>query len=88
MHLCANSGVVVTGYRDDACGVLSLNPDGTGAFTEATLRPRVLLAPESDHARAQALHEDAHRCCFIAASVNFPVHVEAEIEMETPSTPE
>lgn len=80
LHLCADAGVVVTAYRDDASGVLSLNPDGSGAFTEVRLRPRVALSPESDAVRAQALHEEAHRLCFIAASVNFPVHVDAEIE--------
>jgi len=88
LHLCADSGIAVTGYRDDASGVLALNPDGSGAFTEATLRPRVILSPESDRNRAQALHAEAHRYCFIASSVNFPIHIEAEIEFETPSTPE
>lgn len=86
LHLCANAGVVVTGYQDDASGVMSMNPDGSGAFTEATLRPRVALSPESDPARAQALHEEAHHHCFIAASVNFPIHIEAEIE--PPPAPE
>ncbi len=85
LHLCADAGIVVTAYRDVARGVLSLSPDGSGAFTQATLRPKVTLSPESDPVRAQALHEEAHRCCFIAASVNFPVHIAAEIELETPS---
>lgn len=80
LHLCAQAGVVVTGYRDDAAGVMAVNPDGSGAFSEVTLRPRVILAPESDPVRAQSLHAEAHHFCFIAASVNFPVQVEAEIE--------
>lgn len=86
LHLCAESGVVVTLYRDDPSAVMSVNPDGSGAFTAATLRPRVTLAPQSDPVRAQALHAEAHRNCFIAASVNFPVHVEPQIE--SPASPE
>ena len=80
LHLCAQAGVVVTAYRDDASGVMATNPSGSGAFSEVTLRPRVTLSPQSDPVRAQALHAEAHHLCFIAASVNFPVHVEAEIE--------
>jgi len=76
----------VTAYRDDASGVMAVNPNGSGAFTAATLRPRVTLASQSDPVRAQGLHEDAHRHCFIAASVNFPVHVEPQIE--SPVDPE
>jgi len=85
LHLCADAGVDVTAYRDDAGGVLSLNSDGTGAFSEVTLRPRVTVAAESDAALARALHEEAHRRCFIAASVNFPVRVEPEIDVPTPN---
>ena len=88
LHLCAVAGVVVTDYRDDASGVMAVNLDGSGAFTEATLRPRVTLTAESDPVRAQALHHEAHRHCFIAASVNFPVHVEPEIGIESPPAPE
>lgn len=80
LHLCAQAGIVVTGYRDDALGVMAVNPDGSGAFSGVTLRPRVILAPHSDPVRAQSLHAEAHHFCFIAASVNFPVHIEAAIE--------
>jgi len=86
LHLCADAGLVVTAYQDDASGLLELRPDGSGAFAEATLRPRVTLDSASDPARAQALHHEAHRLCFIAASVKFPVHIEPEIE--TPPTSE
>jgi organic hydroperoxide reductase OsmC/OhrA len=79
LHLCADAGVVVTGYRDHPSGTLKLNADGSGAFTAATLRPRVTITAGSDAARARELHADAHHFCFIAASVNFPVTVEPEI---------
>jgi len=37
------------------------------------LRPRVTVAAGCDAAKAEALHRTAHRMCFIARSVNFPV---------------
>ncbi len=73
LHLCAEAGVVVTAYVDEAEGVMEESTDGSGQFVEVTLRPRVSLAPGSDHAKAHALHHAAHAKCFIARSVNFPV---------------
>lgn len=72
-HVAVKNGVAVTGYTDAAIGTLRLNRDGSGEFTEALLRPRVVLAEESQRALADSLHERAHQLCFIARSVNFPV---------------
>ncbi len=80
LHLCAVNGVVVTGYHDEAEGVMAENADGSGQFKRVTLRPRVRLVPESDAAKAIALHQEAHRFCFIARSVNFPVECQPEVE--------
>jgi organic hydroperoxide reductase OsmC/OhrA len=79
LHLCAVSKVVVTEYEDRAEGVMETSPDGSGAFTSATLKPRITITPESDAAMAEALHEKANAMCFIARSVNFPIAHEAEI---------
>ena len=79
LHLCAASKVVVTEYEDRAEGVMETNPDGSGSFTSATLKPRITITPESDAATAKALHEKANALCFIARSVNFPIAHEAEI---------
>lgn len=79
LHLCAEAGVVVTEYADQASGELELSPDGTGRFARATLRPRVVLAA-GDTETARRLHEEAHRRCFIASSVNFPVSLEPTLE--------
>lgn len=76
LHLCATAGVVVTDYRDEATGEMALAADGAGRFTGVTLRPHVAIAAGSDATRAVALHEDAHRKCFIANSVNFPIAIE------------
>lgn len=50
--------------------------DGAGRFVQVVLRPDVWITPESDPVRAKALHAEAHRLCFIANSVNFPVTIE------------
>lgn len=79
LHLCAVAGVVVTEYVDRAEGWMTEGADGGGRFRRVVLRPVVTLAPGSDAERARALHRDAHRLCFIASSVNFPVEHEPEI---------
>ena len=73
LGLCAQAGIVVTAYEDDAEGAMLEEADGAGQFTHVVLRPRVSLAPGSDRVRAAALHHKAHAMCFIARSVNFPV---------------
>jgi organic hydroperoxide reductase OsmC/OhrA len=83
LHHCSVAGVVVTAYQDDAEGEMAEDEDGSGRFTAVTLRPRATLAPGSDPLRAEALHHEAHRMCFIANSVNFPVRVEPTFERES-----
>jgi len=78
LHLCAVNGVVVTEYFDEAQGTMEENKDGSGQFLEVTLRPQVAVKDESMVEKANALHHDANRMCFIARSVKFPVrHVPA-----------
>ena len=75
LHLCAVGGVVVTAYVDEARGSMTATKDG-GHFTEVVLAPRVTVADPAMAPKALALHEDAHRTCFIASSVNFEVRHE------------
>jgi organic hydroperoxide reductase OsmC/OhrA len=74
LALCAQSGVVVTDYRDQPSGTMAETADGSGQFTEVTLRPAVTIAGHDQVERATQLHGKAHQMCFIANSVNFPVH--------------
>lgn len=76
LHLCAINGVVVFDYADAAIGTLEEQADGLGRFVSVELRPVVSISAESDAAKAAALHDEAHRLCFIARSVNFPVAVQ------------
>jgi organic hydroperoxide reductase OsmC/OhrA len=73
LHLCADAGITVTAYTDQACGVMAENPDGSGHFTEVTLHPVMTITDASRVPEAEALHAQAHEMCFIANSVNFPV---------------
>ena len=73
LGLCAGAGISVVSYEDDAEGWMVEEPDGAGQFASVLLRPRVVLAADSDAVRAAVLHADAHARCFIARSVNFPV---------------
>jgi len=78
LHLCADAGVVVTDYSDEALGVME-ETRGGGHFTSVLLQPRVTVASPDMTAKALQLHESAHAHCFIANSVNFEVRVEANI---------
>jgi organic hydroperoxide reductase OsmC/OhrA len=78
LHLCAVAGIVVTDYVDQAEGWMEETSDGAGQFTRVVLRPKVTIAA-GDPEKAKELHHEAHRACFIARSVNFPVECEAEI---------
>jgi organic hydroperoxide reductase OsmC/OhrA len=85
LHLCADAGIVVVAYVDQAEGVMQETSDGGGHFVEVTLHPRVTIKAGSDQQKAHSLHEAAHAKCFIASSVNFPVRCEAVVQLETAS---
>jgi len=79
LHLCAVNGVIVIDYTDQAYGEMLENPDGSGQFVQVTLHPRVVVSQSSMIRLATSLHHDANRMCFIARSVNFPVHHKPEV---------
>ncbi|PZG03703.1 OsmC family protein [Nonomuraea aridisoli] len=78
LHKCTMAGVVVTAYADTATGTMAETADG-GHFTEVVLRPAVTVAAPEMLERALELHKAAHKACFIAASVNFPVRHEPTV---------
>ncbi|MBO0810476.1 MAG: OsmC family protein [Microlunatus sp.] len=79
LHACVLAGVVVVDYTDRASGTMITTPDGGGHFTKAILQPTVTIAAGSDPAAAEHAHQTANAMCFIANSVNFPVHHEPTI---------
>lgn len=80
LHLCADAGIVVSDYSDQAEGTMRENPDGSGYFTEVVLHPRVVVAPGTDLVRAGELHHRAHQMCFVANSVKFEIRCEPRFE--------
>lgn len=73
LHLCADAGVIVTEYTDHPTGIMEENDSGGGKFTEVTLHPVVTIENKELAYKLEALHQQAHACCFIANSVNFKV---------------
>lgn len=78
LHLCAEAGVVVTAYVDEAEGMMKDDANG-GRFERIVLRPRVTIYA-GDREVALRLHHQAHEKCYIANSVNFPILYEPSIE--------
>lgn len=76
--ICVRQGIQVVTYEDEAVGTMSRH-EKTFRFTDVLLRPRVTIAAGCDPEKARALHENAHRDCFIANSVNFTVRHEPTI---------
>jgi organic hydroperoxide reductase OsmC/OhrA len=81
LHLCSVNGIVVVSYEDHAVGIMQEEADGTGRFSDTLLRPRVVIS-KGDPVKAEALHHEAHKSCFVAQSLNFPVRCEGKIVTE------
>jgi len=79
LHLCADAGIVVTGYSDQAEGEMAEHADGSGEFTRVILRPSMTITDPARIPDAIALHHRAHELCFIARSVNFAVEHEPAV---------
>lgn len=78
LHLASDAGVLVSAYEDAPEAEGEMEPDGTGRFLSATLRPRITVAAGTDLALARALHDEIHKHCFVARSVNFPIRYAPE----------
>lgn len=84
LALAAMAGIKVTSYVDECSATMTFK-DGKMRFVEANLKPRVTVAVGTDLEKADSLHVRANQECFIANSVNFPVHHEAETLEEGPA---
>ncbi len=79
LHLCSAAGIAVMEYVDHAEGTMVEARDGSGRFASVALKPEVAVRRGADLAKARALHATAHKMCFIANSMNFPVTHEPTI---------
>jgi organic hydroperoxide reductase OsmC/OhrA len=81
---CARAGVQVVEYEDQCTATMTFK-DGKMRIVEATLRPRVKVAQGTDLDKAESLHQAANEACFIANSVNFPIHHYPEVTEAFPT---
>jgi len=82
LHLCSQNDIIVLDYKDNAVGKMTENADGSGYFTEVILNPVVTITDEGAVSKANALHEQANKMCFIANSCNFPIRHEPKCVVE------
>lgn len=73
LHLCTVNKIIVTEYLDSATGVMEETEDGSGKFTEVVLNPLVKITDKSMIPKANELHAEANKMCFIANSCNFKI---------------
>ncbi len=73
LHLCSVHKIIVTEYLDNATGIMEETENGSGKFTEVTLNPKVKITDENMIEKANELHEEANKMCFIANSCNFKI---------------
>jgi organic hydroperoxide reductase OsmC/OhrA len=77
LAVAAMKGFVVESYEDDAVGHLEKNAAGKMAITRVDLNPKIAFGGTKQPTAADldALHDKAHKECFIANSVTTDVKV-------------
>lgn len=73
LHLCSVHKIIVTDYFDNATGIMEETGNGSGRFTEVILNPKVKITDLSMVAKANELHGEANKMCYIANSCNFKI---------------
>lgn len=86
LHLCANHKIIVQTYEDSPHAQMRIEKNGAGQFVNAELRPVVTITQAGQTQLAESLHSQAHHYCFIANSVNFPILVSPQIQIEQSPT--
>ena len=76
LHLCSDRGILVEKYVDYPIGCMVTDASGGGKFKNVTLNPYIKLKNGSIIAKTiDEIHAKAHKLCFIANSVNFPIQI-------------
>ncbi|WHQ73523.1 OsmC family protein [Pantoea sp. Lij88] len=78
LHLASDAGITVLEYEDSPIATGEVLKGGAGRFLSAVLRPKITIPEDTNLESAMAIHHEIHKVCFIARSVNFPVHYEPE----------
>ena len=85
LHFAARQGYQIESYQDEAEGLMEKNESGRMAITQVVLRPRITFTGERklDAVAVDALHDAAHKHCFIANSVTTSISIESRGLIET-----
>jgi organic hydroperoxide reductase OsmC/OhrA len=75
LDLAARQGLVVEAYDDEPEGKLVHLEPGRQVLGEIRLRPRVTLGAPASSEALSALHEEAHRRCFLANALRAEIDV-------------
>jgi organic hydroperoxide reductase OsmC/OhrA len=81
LYVCAQNGIEVLSYTDNAEATLEVLENGSGRFIEVRLYPKVVITQKEKIAEALRLHQKANELCFMANSCNFPIVHEARCEI-------
>ena len=78
LSTAAKKGLVVDDYRDEATGEMKRNAAGKLHVATVTLRPVIRWLPghEPSSDEVSAMHQEAHKECFIANSVKTEIEIE------------
>lgn len=81
LAIAAKSRLIVEHYEDQVTAILEKNEQGQMAVTRVFLRPKVTFsgAAVPDVEKIRALHDKAHKYCFIANSVRSEVTIEPQV---------
>ena len=82
LHLCSVHNIVVNEYFDNAIGIMEEIENGSGKFTEVTLYPTVKITDKNNIEKANALHKEANKMCFIANSCNLKIRHKPKTTVE------
>jgi len=80
LSIVAGKGYVVDNYSDSAIGLLEKNSESQLAITQVTLNPKVDFASEFEieQEELERIHDEAHKLCFIANSVNTTITIDIQ----------
>lgn len=77
LDFARRAGLVITGYDDEAEGLMEKGADGKMRITRITLRPKIVWGGDApDHGQIDDLHHKSHEACFIANSITSEIAIE------------
>lgn len=81
LYVCAQNGIDIVSYQDQAEATLEVLENGSGRFIEVRLFPQVIIRNKNQITEALQLHQEANKLCFIANSCNFPILHQASCQV-------